>query len=67
MAPEMSKETPYEGPPVDIFSLGVTLYIMLIHSFPFLKAKDRYHRLLYSDPSVLLAKTKKGKIDPDAL
>jgi serine/threonine protein kinase len=35
MAPEITKKTDYEGLPVDIWALGVLLYVMLAGVFPF--------------------------------
>jgi len=35
MAPEITKKNDYEGRPVDIWALGVTLYVMLTGEFPF--------------------------------
>lgn len=35
MAPEIIKRTDYDGPPVDIWSLGVVLYAILVGRFPF--------------------------------
>ena len=35
MAPEITRKNDYEGRPVDIWALGVTLYVMLTGEFPF--------------------------------
>jgi serine/threonine protein kinase len=35
MAPEITKKADYEGMPVDIWALGVLLYVMLTGNFPF--------------------------------
>jgi MAP/microtubule affinity-regulating kinase len=35
MAPEITRKTDYEGKPVDIWALGVLLYVMLTGTFPF--------------------------------
>jgi serine/threonine protein kinase len=42
MAPEISSGS-YDGPPVDIFALGVILFIMCNAKFPFGKAGDKYY------------------------
>ena len=46
MAPEIIKGEGYEGPPVDVWSAGVALYIMLTGNIPF--NKDKNHDLKYS-------------------
>ncbi len=35
MAPEITRKMDYEGKPVDIWALGVLLYVMLTGTFPF--------------------------------
>ena len=35
MAPEITRKTDYEGRPVDMWALGVLLYVMLTGTFPF--------------------------------
>jgi serine/threonine protein kinase len=42
MAPEVT-EGQYDGPPVDIFAMGVILFIMCNAKFPFGKANDKYY------------------------
>ena len=44
-APEIKHMFPheYEGTKVDIFALGVMLYMMLVGSLPFREAGDKYH------------------------
>ena len=46
MAPEIIKGEGYEGPPVDIWSAGVALYIMLTGNIPF--NRDRNHDLKHA-------------------
>ena len=46
MAPEILKGEGYQGPPVDIWSAGVALYIMLSGTLPF--NKDKEHDLEYA-------------------
>ena len=53
MAPEIYLGKPYRGEKVDIFSLGVVLFIMRAYNPPFIKAtlSDSYYRLLMNDES----------------
>lgn len=53
MAPEINLGRPYKGEEVDVFSLGVVLYIMRSYNPPFIKAAltDPYYRLLINDES----------------
>lgn len=48
MAPEMALHKPYRGEMVDIFSLGVVLFIMRSYNPPFIKASliDPYYSML---------------------
>lgn len=41
MAPEILSNKEYVGHPVDIWALGVLLFVMLCGSFPFKGANDR--------------------------
>jgi serine/threonine protein kinase len=43
MAPELSGQDEYEGPPVDIFACGVMLFMMLTSKQPFNEANDIWH------------------------
>ena len=44
MAPEMKENKVYDGRQVDLFSLGVTLFIIVQGIFPFCEAKpDEFH------------------------
>ena len=47
MAPEITKKSDYEGMPVDIWALGVLLYVMLTGNFPFrgTSEQDLYQRI----------------------
>ena len=40
MAPELYSGQAYEGPPVDVFASGVTLFIMCTGNFPFTVDKE---------------------------
>jgi len=50
MAPELSGQETYEGPPVDIFACGVMLFMMLTSKQPFNEANDIWHQRLVADP-----------------
>ena len=51
MPPEMYRAEPYEGTPVDIFALGVTLARILLGVYPFKTAtqEDKHYFLVYLD------------------
>lgn len=50
MAPELSGQESYDGPPVDIFACGVMLFMMLTSKQPFNEANDIWHQRLVADP-----------------
>lgn len=55
MAPEIVRKEEYRGPPVDIWALGVVLFVMLTGSFPFKGSTDKelYSRICSSQhPSI---------------
>jgi serine/threonine protein kinase len=54
MAPEISNGS-YDGPPVDIFALGVILFIMCNAKFPFGKAGDKYYNKYHQSPEEAMA------------
>jgi serine/threonine protein kinase len=41
MAPEIVAKKEYFGPPVDIWSAGILLYVMLVGHFPFKGTDDK--------------------------
>ena len=47
MCPEIVNKNEYVGPPVDIWALGVLLYVMLWGKFPFrgINEKDLYKKI----------------------
>ena len=50
--PEVYMEMPYSGPDMDLFGLGVILFIMYNHNPPFTEAdpKNPYYKRLYGNP-----------------
>lgn len=49
MAPEIMTSTKgYRGPPVDLFAVGVILFIMVTARFPFAQADPSKDRLFYA-------------------
>jgi serine/threonine protein kinase len=42
VAPEIVREVPYEGPPIDIWAMGVLLYDMVMGDLPFENNQDAY-------------------------
>jgi serine/threonine protein kinase len=40
MAPEIIKKKEFLGPPVDVWALGVVLYVMIYGVYPFKGAND---------------------------
>lgn len=50
MAPEIRQEKVYDGRKVDIFSLGVIMFILATGKFPFVESKldDLHYHLLIS-------------------
>jgi len=52
MAPEIHERRPYDGERVDVFALGVTLFIMMTRNSPFGAANrlnDRLYNLISTD------------------
>jgi len=52
MAPEIHERRPYDGERVDVFALGVTLFIMMTRNPPFGAANrlnDRLYNLISTD------------------
>ena len=54
MAPEVSESETYEGPPCDVFSCGVLLFMMHTAIEPFYKAGDKWHKLIMKNPDKAL-------------
>ncbi len=50
MAPEIHARKPYNGVSVDLFALGIILFIMLSKNPPFAqpRADDQFYKMLYS-------------------
>ena len=47
MAPEITYKREYEGKPVDMWALGVLLFVMLTGTFPFrgISEQDLYYKI----------------------
>lgn len=59
MAPElMGEKEAYEGPPVDIFAMGVMLFVMVFARFPFGEAGDAYYNKMQSKPAPYMTSRK---------
>jgi serine/threonine protein kinase len=51
MAPELwNDHEKYDGPPVDIFALGVILFMILTSKMPFEKSTDKDYVMLLKKP-----------------
>ena len=66
MAPELFTNQPYEGPPIDIFAMGVMLFMLVEASFPFTELDDIWYRRLQKDPKLYM-KARKREMDVDFL
>ncbi len=66
-APEMLKEIPYEGPPVDAWALGVILYDMVMGCLPFEANGESFEQpaRIADDISVELASLLRRLLNPD--
>lgn len=68
MAPELKGDkVAYEGPPVDIFAMGVMLFIMVFAKFPFGEAGDAYYERMQSNPTSYLKARKIKDCSPELL
>ena len=64
MAPEILAKEPYKGVEVDLFALGVSLFMMVSGNFPFKKAEKVdifYSALIKNDNSVFWRKHSKQR------
>lgn len=66
IAPEVIAGDPYEGAPVDIFALGIVLYIMLTSRLPFTEVSDASYGTFLSDPTANLAEHH-VKLEPEVV
>ena len=55
---EVLKQEGYQGPPVDIFALGVILFVMLTAQVPFHQAGDSLHKGFLNKTGPTLKKRK---------
>ena len=63
MAPEISNmfcTDAYDGKAVDIFALGVVLYVMILASFPFEDTDDKKYFSFLADPEKAVSKKQKS-------
>ena len=56
MAPEVMGSRTYKGPPVDVFSCGVLLFMMHTAIEPFYEGGDKWHKLIQKDYVTALTK-----------
>lgn len=51
MAPEIHEHKPYKGEAIDLFALGIILFIMVAGTPPFTQAKkdETYYRYIYNN------------------
>jgi len=51
MAPEIVQRKDYCGPPVDVWAVGVLLFVLISGRFPFRGSTDKklYHRISHQD------------------
>lgn len=68
MAPELKgAKKAYEGPPVDIFAMGVMLFIMVFAKFPFGEAGDPYYERMQGNPESYMKARKITKYSKELL
>ena len=58
-APELFKNEKYAGPPVDVFAMGVCLFMLVEHSFPYIQLNDVWHRRLQKSTKLYMEARKK--------
>lgn len=63
MAPEITSRQPYQGPVVDLFALGIILFILYSGHPPFAmaEARDPHYKLLATNRADLFWKTHSGR------
>lgn len=57
MGPEISG-TSYQGPPADIYAMGVMLFLITQAQFPFSQAGDVHYRRLHRNPEKAMQERK---------
>jgi serine/threonine protein kinase len=66
-APEVQRNLPYQGPPVDVWAAGVMLYDMVLGGLPFTVEQDSFElpASLESEVSIELAVLLRGVLEQD--
>jgi len=66
MAPEIEQGHGYDAPGVDVFALGVTLFVMITGRYPFINSADGTYKRFQANPKGYVA-TMGVKISREAL
>lgn len=67
MAPEITGQDPYEGPPQDCFALGAILFLLRYAKFAFNEAGDVFYKKLQKNPARCMEQREIPVTDDDFL